>query len=383
MKRPLLALPLLACFLLALVLGNQPEPGAAKPLPRVPKGFFGIVPQTGVTELDARYMKAGGIESIRIGIPWAGVQPTPRSPYDWAGIDATIEIAARAGLRVFPSIGSPPAWATGKETTLPVSSARQRKEWKRFLSAAVARYGPGGDFWTERAPGTGGIGPGPNYEPEPVIARPLPIREWQIWNEANFFYFAYPVSPTKYAKLVKLSSQAIKSVDPRAKVVLAGLFAEPQAKGKKGMPATTYLQRLYDIPGFKAQFDGIDLHPYAVDYQDLERMTEEFHDVAVENRDRPGFYMGELGWGSQNNFQQVAYEQGIRGQVKQLRGSYAYLIENARRLNLKSTYWFSWKDLPGSCTFCDSVGFFRAGPKFKAKPAWHAFVALTGGRARP
>lgn len=381
MKRRLLALPLLACFLLALVLGNQP--GAAKPLPRVPKGFFGIVPQTGVTDLDARYMKAGGIESIRISIPWSGVQPTRKSPYDWGGTDLTIETAVKAGLRVLPSLGSPPKWATGKETTMPVATARQRQEWKRFLSAAVARYGPGGDFWAERAPGTGGVGPGPNYETEPEIARPIPIREWQIWNESNFFYFAYPVSPAKYAKLVTISSQAIKAVDPRAKVVLAGLFAEPQAKGKKGMPATTYLQRLYDIPGFKSRFEGIDLHPYAVDYQELERMTEEFHDVAVENRDRPALYMTELGWGSQNNFQQVAYEQGIRGQVKQLRGSYAYLMQNARRLNLKSAYWFSWKDLPGSCTFCDSVGFFRAGPKFKAKPAWHAFVALTGGRARP
>ncbi|HEU5062355.1 MAG TPA: beta-galactosidase [Solirubrobacterales bacterium] len=381
MKRRLLALPLLACFLLALVLGNQPEQGDAKPLPRVPKGFFGIVPQTGIGEEDLRYMKAGGVESIRLSLPWAQVQPTPKGPYNWTGFDPLMEMATRAGLRVLPSIGSPPKWATGKETTMPVASAKQRKEWKRFLSAAVARYGPGGDFWDEHA--TGGIGPGPTYEVEPPITRPMPIREWQIWNESNFFYFAYPVSPSKYAKLVTLSSQAIKAVDPRAKVVLAGLFAEPTAKGKKGMPATTYLQRLYAIPGFKARFDGIDLHPYAVDYQELERMTEEFHDVAVENRDRPGLYITELGWGSQNNFQQVAFEQGIRGQVKQLRGSYAYMMENARRLNLKSTYWFSWKDLPGSCTFCDSVGLFRAGPKFKPKPAWHAFVALTGGRARP
>lgn len=381
MKRRLLVLPLLACFLLALLLGNQA--GSAKPLPPVPKGFFGIVPQTGVTDLDARYMKAGGIESIRISIPWAGVQPTRRSAYDWGGTDATIEVAVKAGLKVLPSIGSPPKWVARKETTLPVQSAKVRQEWKRFLAAAVARYGPGGDFWDERAPGTGGIGPGPNYEPEPVISRPLPIREWQIWNESNFYYFAYPVSPAKYAQLVTISSQAIKAVDPKAKVVLAGLFAEPQTRGKRGMPATTYLQRLYDIRGFKARFDGIDLHPYAVDYEELERMTEEFVAVARENRDRPALYLTELGWGSENNFKQVAYEQGKRGQVKQLRGSYAYLMQNARRLNLKSAYWFSWKDLPDSCTFCDSVGFFYEGPKFRAKPAWHAFVALTGGRARP
>lgn len=379
MKRRLLALPLLACLLLALVIGSQQ--GSAKPQPKPPRGFFGIVPQTPVGPEDAAYMRAGGIESIRLTLPWAGVQPTPNSPYNWSGFDAAVEIAVRAGPRILPSISAPPRWAVRKETTLPVASARQRNGWAAFLRAAVARYGPGGEFWDERAIGGGGIGP--NYEPDPVIARPIPIREWQIWNESNFFYFAYPVNPTAYAKLVTISSKAIKSVDPRAKVVLAGLFAEPKAKGRRGMPATTYLQRLYDIPGFKHRFEGIDLHPYAIDSEDLERMIEEFTEVARENRDRPALYLTELGWGSEDNFEEVAYEQGIRGQVKQLKASYKYLIENARRLNLKSAYWFSWKDLPESCTFCDSVGFFRAGPKFRAKPAWHAFVRITGGRPRP
>jgi hypothetical protein len=94
-------------------------------------------------------------------------------------------------------------------------------------------------------------------------------------------------------------------------------------------------------------------------------------------------YITEIGWGSQNNFQQVAFEQGIRGQVKQLKAAYGYLLENRNRLDLKQVYWFSWKDLRGSCNFCDSVGFFRAGPRLKPKPAWRAFVSLTGGRARP
>lgn len=379
MNRRLLALPLLACLLLALTIGSQP--GSAKPLPKPPKGFFGIVPQTLLGPEDFRYMKAGGIESIRLTLSWAAVQPRRNAPYDWSSFDGGLEMATRAGLRVLPALGSPPKWAVRKETTLPVANAKQRNGWAAFLSAAVARYGPGGEFWDQRAVGGGGIGP--NYEPAPVIARPIPIREWQIWNESNFFYFAYPVSPTQYGKLVTISSKAIKAVDPKAKVVLAGLFAEPTAKGRKGMAATTYLQRLYDIPGFKSRFDGFDLHPYAVDAEDLERMIEEFTEVARENRDRPALYLTELGWGSENNFEEVAFEQGIRGQVKQLKASYKYLIENARRLNLKSAYWFSWKDLPESCNFCDSVGFFRAGPKFKPKPAWHAFVALTGGRARP
>lgn len=372
MKRRLLAVPVLVCLLVAaLVVGS----GSAKPLPRAPVGFFGIVPQTGVGPQDARYMKAGGIESIRLSLPWAGVQPTPRSPYNWAGFDQALEIATRAGLRVLPSIGSPPRWATKKETTMPVATAKQRNAWSAFLRAAVERYGPGGKFWDEHA--TVGV----NYEP--AIANPTPIRNWQIWNEPNFFYFAYPVNTGTYAKLVAISSKAIKSVDPSAKVILGGMFARPKARGVRGMPATTYLNQLYKKPGFRNSFDGIDLHPYAIDNRELEEMTEEFHDVAVANHDRPALYITEMGWGSQNDFNQVAFEQGIQGQVRELKSAYGYLLQNARRLNLKGAYWFSWKDLPGSCTFCDSVGLFRAGPKFHPKPAWHAFVALTGGRARP
>jgi hypothetical protein len=374
MKRRLLAVPVLVCLLVAaLVVGSGS--GSAKPLPRPPAGFFGIVPQTVVTPTDARYMTAGGIESIRLSLQWAAVQPTPRSPYDWSSFDQQMEMATRAGLRVLPSIGSPPRWATRKETTMPVATAKQRNAWSAFLRAAVERYGPGGKFWDEHA------SVGVNYEP--AITNPTPIRNWQIWNESNFFYFAYPVNTSTYAKLVTISSKAIKSVDPSAKVILAGLFARPKARGVRGMAAATYLNQLYEKPGFRSRFDGIDLHPYAIDSEELEEMIEEFHDVAVENHDRPALYITEMGWGSQNDFEQVAFEQGIRGQVLQLKAAYSYLLQNAHRLNLKGAYWFSWKDLPGSCTFCDSVGLFRAGPKFHAKPAWHAFVALTGGRARP
>jgi hypothetical protein len=351
------------------------QQGAAKTVFHAPKNFFGITPQTGVTPQEARWMKAGGIGAIRLSLPWASIQPTPKSKYDWSGFDAALETASRAGLEVLPSIGSPPRWATRKETTMPIDSARARNGWTAFLKAAVARYGPGGEFWAEHA--TEGV----NYEP--AITRPMPIRQWQIWNESNFFYFAYPVSPHRYGKLVTISSQAIKSVDPSAKVVLSGLFGQPTAKGKKGMPAATFLDQLYRYPGIKSRFDGVSLHPYAVDTETLEELVEEFHQVSVENHDRPGFYITEMGWGSQNDFQHDAFEQGIQGQARQLRDSYEFLLSNQRRLNLKQVFWFSWKDAKGLCDFCDSVGLFREGTRFKPKPAWRALVSLTGGRARP
>lgn len=373
MKRRFPAILIVACLAVALFAGVQS--GSAKPAPRAPQGFFGIGPQTTLTEKDVEYMKAGGIDAIRWPLPWGGVQPTKNGGYVWTGFDEIVELAARQGLQVLPFVYSTPRWISRKYTKLPVDSAQARGAWTAFLKAAVERYGPGGDFWDEHAPGV--------VQYEPAIGRPLPIRTWQIWNEANFFYFAYPASPQRYAKLVRISSPAIKRVDPSAKVLLTGLFGEPTASGPRGMDATDFLAALYRA-GLKSKFDGVALHPYAADAETLEELVEALHEVIVEHRDRGvPFYITEMGWGSQNNFQQVAFEQGIQGQVTQLEDSYRYLLENRRRLNLKQVYWFSWKDLPDSCNFCDSVGLFRSGPKFKPKPAWRAFVGVARGRARP
>jgi Beta-galactosidase len=374
MKRRLIATVLTAALLGAAIFASV-QAGSAKTLPKPPQGFFGMGPQTAVTPTDARYMKAGGVESVRIPVSWAAAQPTRDGPYEWAGLDEIVATLANAGLRTFPVIESTPRWLARDSRTLPVNNARQRAAWQAFLKAMIARYGPGGEFWTERAPGV------VNYQP--AVPSPLPIRNWQIWNEANFFYFTYPVSPARYARLVTISSQAIRSSDPGAKVILAGLFGEPKAKGARGMDATDFLRAVYRTPGIKSRFDGVALHPYAVFAEDLEEMVEGIHEVTLEAHDRPDLYITEMGWGSQNDFNQVAFEQGIRGQVKQLKAAYGYLLENQRRLKLKGVYWFSWKDVAGACSFCDSVGLLRAGPRFKAKPAWHAFVSITGGRARP
>jgi hypothetical protein len=374
MRRLLAATLISACLIAALFVGAQQ--GAARPSLSHPRGFFGIGPQALISPEDLTYMKAGGVESVRISVPWGSIQPT-EGLYNWTGLDETVLAASRRGLRVLPFIYGTPGWLASDWRTLPVNTAKQRNAWRAFIRAAVARYGPGGEFWNEHAPGV------VNYESESVPVGAAPIRVWQIWNEANFFYFAYPVSPARYARLLKLTAPVIKSVDPSAKVLLTGLFGEPTAKGRRGMDASIFLKRLYRTPGIKRAFDAIALHPYAVDVKSLEEMVEGLHEVAAENHDNPGLYITEMGWGSQNDFQQVAFERGVRGQVKQLRAAYGYLLENQRRLNLKGVYWFSWKDLPGSCNFCDSVGLFRAGEGFSPKPAWHAFVSLTGGRARP
>jgi hypothetical protein len=362
MKSALLRLALALTVTVAFVV--LVAPGAPNAAQGLPPGFFGIVPQTPLGREDVSRMRAGGVETIRVPVSWGATQPKPNSEYDWTGLDASVADAARERLEVLPFLYATPRWLSGNWRRLPVDNARQRRAWGEFVQAAVERYGHTGTFWAEHGPGTD--------EPLPR----LPIRNWQIWNEENFFYFTQPASPQRYARLLAVSKQAINRGDPRGDLVLGGLFGEPRQGPPRAMAAVEFLEQLYRVRGVKANFDGVALHPYAADTAELQRMVEEVRQVMIGNGDRAsGLFLTEVGWGSQAN-SPISFEVGKQGQARELRASYRWLIANRGRLKLQQVDWFTWKDMPGSCSFCDSTGLFRGGAKFRPKPAWHAFVSI-------
>jgi hypothetical protein len=352
-----------ALFPLLLTIAFLFAPASAQAAPR---GFFGMVPQEPVGTEDLARMRAGGVETLRLMLPWSSIQPSPRSDFNWEGVDLLVAEAARRRIEILPFLGHPPNWATGNWRRMPVDNARQRRGWAEFVRAAVERYGRGGEFWAEHGPGS----------KDPVPA--LPIRAWQIWNEENYFYFVKPVSPGRFARLLAVTRPAVKAADPRAEIVLGGLFGTPRQRLPRAMDAVDFLRALYRFRGVKANFDAVALHPYAADVTELRRQVEEVRAEMARHGDRrSGLYITEMGWGSAFNPRAVAFEVGLRGQARELRGAYGYLLANRARLRLRQVHWFAWKDLPGSCSFCDSSGLFRQGKRFKPKPAWRAFVQVT------
>src|SRR3954469_1286443 len=137
------ALILAAVLAIALLLKG---PADAQALPR---GFFGIVPQTAIGKRDMARMRAGGVETLRIPVSWSGTQPAPGGDYDWSGFDKTVALAAEDRLEVLPILFSTPSWLAHDERVLPVANARQRRAWVDFVGAAVERYGSRGEFWRE------------------------------------------------------------------------------------------------------------------------------------------------------------------------------------------------------------------------------------------
>ncbi len=347
----------------------------------LPAKFWGVVPQASLDAEQFARIKRGGVDSIRISIPWSSVQSAPGAKPEWAGVDAVVALAAQSGVDVLPYVDGAPAWAVPSAVVpgthglaaaprnLPAAGSAAAA-WSAFLKLAVERYGPNGAFWTEHS-----------------TLPKRPIRTWQIWNEENFKYFVVRPNPAEYGKLVRISSAAIRSVDPGAKILLGGLFARPNEARFKVKPpqayfATEFLAQMYKrTPGIKSKFDAIALHPYTSEYQRLAPDIEEVRDVLKANGDAgKDLWITELGWSSEKpDPKHDAFAKGASGQVKQLKGAFALLLGNQAKWRLRAVYWFSLEDGPKTaCNFCGGAGLFRSG--FIAKPSWKAFVKFAGGR---
>jgi hypothetical protein len=357
--------------------------GFASQAAAVPGNFWGVAPQATPTAEQFQRLKLGGVDSIRIPIEWGAVQAEAPGSFNWSGTDAVVGGAAAAGIEVFPFVTGAPTWAVRSAVVnkaahsmaplnLPVRTAAQKSGWTTFLTEAVRRYGTNGAFWAAN----------------PAIPY-RPIRVWQLWNEPNFKYFVARPNPAEYGKLVRLSNPVIKGIDPGAKIVLAGLFAAPKeatyrVKPPQAYMATDFIEQLYKkTPGIKSKFDGVALHPYTYDYQDITGHVEELRAVLKAAHDPgKGLWITELGWSAgrpsaSNGFN--GFEKGAKGQAAQLKGSFRLLTANQARWHVKQIFWFSVDDRPGACNFCDGSGLF--GPGFVARPSWKAFVKFAGGAA--
>lgn len=367
---------LVAAVTLALV-GTMAFAATASALPG---RFWGVMPQAGPTPEQFQRLKRGGVKSVRLPISWNVIQPTRNGPIEWSGLDEMIERTARTGLEVLPFFAGAPKWAVREKRVpggrglmapakLPIHG-RAAGAWRKLLQQAVLRYGPRGSFWREN----------------PSVPK-RPIRVWQIWNEPNFRYFVAKPNAGQYGKLVKMSYGIIKRADPKAQVILAGMFALPDKCQKLKRPldpcAADFLEQMYKrTPGIKHRFDGVALHPYSARWQYLTPEINEIRGVLKENNDAgKGLWITELGWSSgKPEPNRNAFAKGINGQRNQLKGAFSLLKRKANAWRIKRVYWFSVDDQEGSCNFCDGSGLFSEG--FKPKKSWYAFVRFAGGRAR-
>jgi Glycosyl hydrolase catalytic core. len=345
-RRLVIATTLLICLMLA------PHAGAKS----APRSFYGVIPANDPTSTEIDRMGAGKVGTLRINFVWGAVQPTAGAPFDWSHYDAIIGEAAKNGIRVLPTVYSSPAWAAAK-TNYPPSKSHIG-DFRTFVQAAAARYGANGTFWSEN----------------PGIPK-LPVIDWQFWNEANSpsFWFGKP-NPKQYVSYLRVFSGGIKTGDPSAKVVLAGLFRTPRVK--HGIPLDRFLPAIYKSKGAKGLFDAVAMHPYASTPQDALQAVKETRQIMSRYKDkRTPLWITEVGWATGGN-PPTALVVSPQRQASNLRQTFNLLAAKRGKYKIGGVIWYSWRDVNGGIWF-QHTGLFTAA--FDPKPAWSAFTGLTGG----
>jgi hypothetical protein len=360
------------CALALLTLGV----GATKASARVAQGFAGVDVDSpiwptarGVSPrplLDQ--MVASGVETIRVQIDWASIEPysswsdvpaARRSEFtNVAGLplylhalDGFIGEAADRGLSILPLVANAPGWdAVPQSGTIYAHTPRDPTPYGFFLDGLIQRYGPHGTFWRGRA-------------------RKMTLRTWEVWNEPNLkSYWDDAPFASSYVLLLKVAHDAIKRADPGATVVLGGLAND----------SWNALAAILRAPGAVRLFDVAGIHPYtrqpAGVLTILERVRQILDAAGAPNKP---IVVDEFGWTSSLGHSPNAF--GIEttpvGQARNLDQAINELVGARRRLHLSGFDYYDWAghEYNGAYEFQFSGLYRFNGHFFVAKPAHAVF----------
>jgi hypothetical protein len=196
-----------------------------------------------------------------------------------------------------------------------------------------------------------------------------PIRDWQIWNEPNLrSSWSEAGWPAPYVTLLRAARKSIRAVDPRARIVLAGLANYSWRS----------LAAIYRVRGSRALFDQVAIHPYTREVASLVTIVERVRHVMRRNGDgRKPALVTEFSWPSaKGKAQGFGIETTERGQALRVRRSLELLARERRRLRLASVYYYTWIGREASAdSIFDYSGLRRLGADGRAvaKPAQRAF----------
>jgi polysaccharide biosynthesis protein PslG len=262
-------------------------PASASGAGGTPDGFFGVNPgdlfKQPQSKWDQHLQKIAddGVQVVRMGAWWSDLEPGPPANgvhhYSWSDIDKQVVALARNGLQWEPLLCFSATWGSSVDGDYN-AAPRGTENFALFAAALTKRYGPDGSFWTEH----------------PELPK-LPVTAYEIWNEENAKVYWHPSTPEDYADLYAASRSAIKSVDPRARVVLGGLAA---SNGGSVIAPADFLRAMYaHRPDLKGNVDAIGFHPYAQDPQSVYAKIAEFrHDLDDIAGSGVPLELTEIGW---------------------------------------------------------------------------------------
>jgi len=335
----------------------------------VPRDFYGVVSQGLVGPEDARLMSEAGVRTLRFHVDWRNFQSEPGrcqaaadvGVCDWRGLDSAVGLMASAGVRAFPFILNVPRFVDEDSNTPPIRSRADRRAWTGFVTALVARYGQGGEYWRHF------------FEVQFPGFAPLPVTHWEVWNEpSDGSYWRPRPDAEEYARLLELTGRAIHRANQRANVVSAGMFGTPDpANG--GIKAFRFYPKLFGRRGISRHFDSVGVHPYGPTLQrvkiQMEWLLDAMREAGLRRRE---IWVTELAWSSAEPPGTLAV--GPEGQAANLDAAFELLRRRREEWNVAGLHWYAWQDLegPGLCEFCPQAGLVTLDRQ--PKPSYYAFA---------
>jgi hypothetical protein len=266
-------------------------------------------------------LRAIGAGLVRQTFDWARIERAP-GRYELSFYDEYVAALARRRLRVLPILFNPPRFrssapANPRRGTYPPQRAADMGE---FGAVLARHYGPGGSFWRDH----------------PELPR-LPVRSWQVWNEPNLPVY-WPSGPdaAEYVALLRATGRGLRSVDPGAEVVTAGL-----PDSRLGVPLRNYVGEMYAAGGAGA-FDVLAVNPYGLDARGVLNTVRTVRRVATTNGDNPAVWVTELGWATGGP--QSAFLVSEAEQARLLEQTLLALERKREELRIRGVVYFNWRD---------------------------------------
>lgn len=224
----------------------------------LPLGIHTLHPQ------DQEIRRAGdlGAGYIVQVFAWNEIEPSP-GEFHWEYTDWLLRAADYYGLRIVARLDKPPAWAASSSTGLS-APPKSVDDYAAFVAQVATRYRG-------------------------------QIAGYIVWNEPNLAreWGDGRPDPAGYTALLQAASAQIRSIDPGARVLSAGL-APTNEHSDSALDDRDYLRAMY-AAGARGAFDILAAHPYgfanppddprgAHDGMNFARL-QDLRDIMIENGD--------------------------------------------------------------------------------------------------
>jgi hypothetical protein len=205
-----------------------------------------------------------GFRWVRVHIDWAQIEPQP-GVFVWEETDATLGALAQSGLLPVMVLSGSPDWARSPPDQGGPPALRAPPQdptaFAKFAAEFARRYA--GIF---AQAGTSGAGLSDVEGEEPSATEPAPtaaaVRYYQIWREPNIApnWGNRHIDPVGYARLTRVTADAIRAADAQAVILAAGL-APTTDRGHLAQDEVYFLQRFLAAGGGHA-IDVFAIQPF-------------------------------------------------------------------------------------------------------------------------